>query len=145
MARTLTSFPSDATIVFTGLKGRADLNGQQGQVMLYIADRERYNVKPAGSSEVIAVKPANIKLLHWANETQATAAPTKPTNQSEPAEKPPPAQKRAEAPREAPDRSPLKPQAPNNKVPRCLSTNPYGSLAFTLSHLRPEGLGLWLW
>jgi len=75
-----------STVQFQWLNARRDLNGQQGTVVVYLGDRQRYNVKIDATGEVIAVKPGNIKTIKSAAYQPPTAERSplkqKPANES---------------------------------------------------------------
>ena len=50
-------------VEFQWLNARHDLNGSEGTVIVYLQDRQRYNVKINATGEVIAVKPGSIKTI----------------------------------------------------------------------------------
>jgi len=52
-----------STVEFQWMNARNDLNGKKGTVIVYIEDRQRYNVKIDATGEVVAVKPGNIKTI----------------------------------------------------------------------------------
>jgi len=49
-----------AGVEVSGLKARPDLNGAHGRVIIYVPDRERYQVRILGTGEEIYLRPANV-------------------------------------------------------------------------------------
>lgn len=53
-------FEKNATVSLAGLQGRADLNGEQGTLLQWVADKGRWAVKMNGSGESLLVKTENL-------------------------------------------------------------------------------------
>jgi len=57
----------------TGLKGRADLNGLKANVVEWMEERGRYNIKIENTGEIVAIKPANLLTIEAPNEAEVLA------------------------------------------------------------------------
>ena len=62
MSKVFDSSPTSQTVSITGLKSRAELNGEKGVVLEHLSN-ERLKVRLNGSAIVISVKPENVILV----------------------------------------------------------------------------------
>lgn len=49
------------TVSLFDLNARADLNGQEAQLLQWLGDRERWVVRVRGTEELVRIKPANMR------------------------------------------------------------------------------------
>jgi DnaJ family protein C protein 8 len=73
----------DTEVSISGLKARPDLNGLNGVVVAYVAERERYHVVVSDTEEETYLRRANLTAIGGSDETKPAEPETNPEPESD--------------------------------------------------------------